>query len=122
MSYPDEGSFFVKYTVSLKENHMFRRLYRKGSTAADGRLAFYVRRNGRASNRLGLTVSTKVGHAVVRNRLRRRLREIYRLHEGELVRGMDLVVVARVRAGSSRYKQLEESFLRLCRKLDLMEK
>ena len=59
MFYPDEGSFFVKYTVSLKENHMFRRLYRKGSTAADGRLALYVRKNGRASNRLGLTVSGK---------------------------------------------------------------
>ena len=52
----------------------------------------------------------------------RRLREIYRLHEHELVRGLDLVVVARVRAGSSRYRPLEESFLRLCRKLDLMEK
>ena len=122
MFYPDEGSFFVKYTVSLKENHIFRRLYRKGSTVADGRLALYCRRNGRAVNRLGLTVSTKVGHAVVRNRLRRRLREIYRLHEAELARGVDLVVVARVRAGSSQYRQLEESFLRLCRKLDLMEK
>ena len=60
----------MKYTVSLKENHIFRRLYRKGSTAADSRLAIYVRRNGRPGNRLGLTVSTKVGHAVVRNRLR----------------------------------------------------
>lgn len=121
-SHPDEGSFFVKYTVSLKENHIFRRLYRKGSTAADSRLAIYVRRNGRPGNRLGLTVSTKVGHAVVRNRLRRRLREIYRLHEQELVRGVDLVVVARVRAGSSYYRQLEESFVRLCRKLNLVEK
>lgn len=112
----------MKYTVSMKENHVFRRLYRKGNTAADSRLAFYVRKNGRPGNRLGLTVSTKVGHAVVRNRLRRRLREIYRLHEGELVRGVDVVVVARVRAGASYYGQLEESFLRLCRKLNLLEK
>ena len=122
MFHPDEGSFFVKYTVSLKENHIFRRLYRKGNTAADSRLAMYVRKNGRNTNRVGLTVSTKVGHAVVRNRLRRRLREIYRLHEHQLVRGVDVVVVARVRAGSSYYGQLEESFLRLCRKLELMEK
>lgn len=112
----------MKYTVSLKENHIFRRLYRKGNTAADSRLAIYVRRNGRPGNRLGLTVSTKVGHAVVRNRLRRRLREIYRLHEHQLVRGVDLVVVARVRAGSSYYRQLEVSFVRLCRKLNLVEK
>lgn len=112
----------MKYTVSLKENHIFRRLYRKGSTAADSRLAIYVRRNGRPGNRLGLTVSTKVGHAVVRNRLRRRLREIYRLHEHQLVRGVDLVVVARVRAGHCRYREVERSLLSLADKLGLLRK
>lgn len=112
----------MKCTVSLKENHLFRRLYQKGKTAADGRLALYVRRNGRNGNRLGLTVSTKLGHAVVRNRTRRRLREIYRLHEDELICGMDVVIVARVRAASSSYHQLEESFLRLARKLELIRK
>ena len=112
----------MKCTVSLKENHLFRRLYQKGKTAADGRLALYVRRNGRNGNRLGITVSTKLGHAVVRNRTRRRLREIYRLHEDELIRGMDVVVVARVRAASSSYHQLEESFLRLAKKLELIRK
>lgn len=112
----------MKCTVSLKENHLFRRLYQKGKTAADGRLALYVRRNGRNGNRLGLTVSTKLGHAVVRNRTRRRLREIYRLHEDELICGMDVVIVARVRAASSSYHQLEESFLRLARKLELTRK
>ena len=112
----------MKCTVSLKENHLFRRLYQKGKTAADGRLALYVRRNGRNGNRMGLTVSTKLGHAVVRNRTRRRLREIYRLHEDELICGMDVVIVARVRAASSSYHQLEESFLRLARKLELIRK
>lgn len=110
----------MKMTVSMKENHLFRRLYNKGKTAADGRLALYVRRNGSRTNRLGFTVSTKLGHAVVRNRTRRRLREIYRLHEGELVSGMDVVVVARVRAANSTYRQLEESFLRLAKKLALL--
>ena len=112
----------MKITVSLKENHLFRRLYQKGKTAADGRLALYVRHNGRQGNRLGLTVSTKLGHAVVRNRTRRRLREIYRLHEHELVCGRDLVIVARVRAASSSYAQLEKSFLRLAEKLELLKK
>ena len=110
----------MKTTVSLKENHLFRRLYRKGKTAADSRLAIYVRPNGRRENRLGFTVSTKLGHAVVRNRTRRRLREIYRLHEGELISGRDIVVVARVRAASSDYRQLERSFLRLADKLELL--
>ena len=110
----------MKKTVSIKENHLFRRLYNKGTSVADGRLALYVRHNGRKENRLGFTVSTKLGHAVVRNRTRRRLREIYRLHEDELVSGVDLIVVARVRAASSSYHQLEESFLRLAGKLGLL--
>lgn len=112
----------MKNTVSLKENHLFRRAYSWGKTAADGRLALYVRRNGRKGSRLGLTVSTKVGCAVVRNRVRRRLREIYRLNEGRLITGCDVVVVARVRAAESSYHQLEKSFLRLADKLALLKK
>ena len=112
----------MKMTAPLKENHLFRRAYNRGKTAADSRLALYVRRNGRKSNRLGLTVSTKVGRAVVRNRVRRRLREIYRLNEGALASGCDVVVVARVRAASSDYHQLERSFLKLADKLGLLRK
>ena len=112
----------MKITVSMKENHLFRRLYNKGKTAADGRLVLYVRRNGGNTNRLGFTVSTKLGHAVVRNRTRRRLREIYRLHEEQIRPGMDIVVVTRVRAASSTYWQLERSFLRLADKLELLRK
>ena len=93
-----------------------------GHGPADGRLALYVRRNGGKTNRLGFTVSTKLGHAVVRNRTRRRLREIYRLHEEQIRPGMDIVVVARVRAASSTYWQLERSFLRLADKLELLIK
>ena len=112
----------MKKTVSLKENHLFRRAYNRGKTAADGRLALYVRRNGRKDNRLGFTVSTKLGHAVVRNRVRRRLREIYRLNEDKLNGGSDVVVVARVRAASSDYRQMERSFFKLADKLDLLKK
>ncbi len=112
----------MKFTVSLKENHLFRRAYQKGRSAADGRLALYARRRGGGGNRLGLTVSTKLGCAVVRNRVRRRLREIYRLHEEELTGGVDLVVVARVKAAHSRYRQLERSFLTLADKLGLRGK
>ena len=59
-------------------------------------------------------------HAVVRNRIRRRLREIYRLHEREIVRGYDLVVVSRVRACAADYHQLETAFLSACAKLGLL--
>ena len=107
----------MKHTVSMKENHLFRRLYNKGQSAACPTLAVYVRRNGRRESRLGLTVGTKVGKAVVRNRVRRRLREIYRLHQHELTRGWDLVLVARVKAAFVPYAALERDFLKLADKL-----
>ena len=108
----------MKKTVSLKENHLFRRLYNKGRSAVCPELALYVRKNGRSGNRLGLTVSTKVGCAVVR----RRLREIYRLNEDMLTSGVDIVVVARVRAAHVPYRRLEQAFLKLCAKVDMLAK
>ena len=110
----------MKYTVSLKENRGFRRLYAKGKSAVGPSLVLYCRKNGRKENRFGITAGTKLGHAVVRNRVRRRLREIYRLHEEELRWGYDIVVVARVRAVRSRYADLDQQFLRLAKKLQLL--
>ena len=88
----------MQFSSSLKLNHIFRRLYRKGQSAANGYLVLYCRKNGSRQNRIGLTVSAKLAHAVHRNRLRRQLREIYRLHEAQFARGYDIVVVARTRA------------------------
>ena len=72
-----------------------------------------------ATLRVGLTVGAKLGHAVERNRLRRRLREIYRLHEGQFARGYDIVVVARAAAMQAPYRQLEGAYLRLAGKLGI---
>lgn len=110
----------MKQTVSLKLNRDFRRLYQKGTSAVNPFLAVYCRKNRLGHNRLGLTVGTKVGHAVVRNRVRRRLRESYRLHEDRFRQGYDIVVVARARAAGARYAQLEAALLRLARRLDLL--
>ena len=84
-------------------------------------LVIYTRPNRSGGNRVGFTVTVKLGHAVVRNRVRRRLREIYRLHESELRRGADLVVVARGRSVEATYRRLEQDFLTACRKLSLLE-
>ena len=70
----------MKRAVTLKENYEFRRLYQRGKSAAGGTMVLYCRKNKLDHNRLGLTASTKLGHAVVRNRCRRRLREVYRLN------------------------------------------
>lgn len=110
----------MKYTISLKENRIFRRLYAKGKSAVSPALVLYCRRNGRKENRFGITAGTKLGHAVVRNKVRRRLREIYRLNEDKLLPGYDIVIVARVRAVHSRYADLEKQFLRLAKKLQLL--
>lgn len=106
-------------TVSLKGNYAFRRLYSKGKSAAGPALVLYCRKNGLRENRLGLTVSTKIGKAVCRNRIRRRFREIYRLHESELRTGWDIVIVARTRAKDADYRELEAAFLRASERLGL---
>ncbi len=105
----------MKYTISLKENHEFRRLYHRGVSAANGYLVLYCRKNRLEHNRLGLTVSAKLGGAVQRNRVKRLLREAYRLHEGEFARGVDLVLVARARAVGASYQEIEKSLLRALR-------
>ena len=108
--------------ISIKENHIFRRLYAKGKSAVSPCLAFYCRRNGRSCSRLGITVSAKLGKAVRRNKIRRRIREIYRIHQGELLPGWDIVVVARVKAAHSSYAAMERSFLSAADKLGLRRK
>lgn len=105
----------MKFSASLKLNHIFRRLYRT-SPAADSLLVLYARRNHSGSNRIGYTVGKKLGKAHIRNRVRRRLREIYRLHEGQFLPGWDIVVVARSQAVDASFQELTSSFLRLARK------
>ena len=80
----------------------------------------YCHKNGSRQNRIGLTVSAKLAHAVHRNRLRRQLREIYRLHEAQFARGYDIVIVARTRAIGADYAALERAYLSLAAKLGLL--
>lgn len=112
----------MKHTGSLKENHLFRRLYSKGKSAAAPTLAVYVRPNHHPRSRLGLTVGTKVGKAVCRNRVRRRIREAYRIHEDGMAPGYDMVVVARVRSAYAPYAEVERDLLRLLERLGVYRK
>lgn len=106
---------------TLKKNSDFRRLYSKGKSAVNSYVVVYCRRNREQTNRLGYTVSKKLGHAVARNRIRRRLREIYRLNAHRLKTGYDIVVVARSRCVGAEYKKLEAGFMSACEKLGLLE-
>ncbi len=111
----------MKEADTLKKNHEFRRLYQKGASAVGSGMVIYCRKNKLGRNRLGITVSVKLGHAVVRNRARRRLREVYRLNRHRMKEGYDLILVARGRTTTAAWKELNDTFLRLCRKLDLLE-
>ena len=110
----------MKFTDTLKKNYEFQRLYSKGKSAVTPYLVVYVRKTKKRTNKIGFTVSTKLGKAVVRNRVRRRLREIYRLSEENFVCGLEMVVVARVKAVKASYGQLEKAFLSACDKLDVL--
>ena len=109
----------MKFSAPLKQNHIFRRLY-ASEGHANSFLVLYARRNRTGVNRVGITVSKKLGHAVVRNRVRRRLREVYRLHEEKFQSGWDIVVVARSRTVSAKFSQLTAAYLSLAKKAGIL--
>lgn len=111
----------MRFSGPMKENYLFRRLYRRGQSAANAYLVLYAHRNGSARSRVGITVSGKLGCAVQRNRIRRRLREIYRLNETQFQPGWDLVVVARTRAMTAEYAKLQSAYLALAARLGVLQ-
>ena len=111
----------MKFSSSLKLNHIFQRLYRTNGQA-NGYLVLYARKNRTGVNRVGITVSKKLGKANVRNRVRRRLREVYRLNEAMFQPGWDIVVVARTRAIHAPFDVLTGKSLELAEKAGILNK
>ena len=109
----------MKYSSALKLNHIFRRLYAT-SGHANGYLVLYARKNRMNTNRVGVTVGKKLGHAVVRNRVRRRLREVYRLNEERFTPGWDIVVVARSRCIDADFRKMTHAYLSLAEKAGIL--
>ena len=111
----------MKFSSALKLNHIFRRLY-SSSGHANGYLVLYARKNRTGGNRVGITVSKKLGKAHIRNRVRRRIREAYRLNEDKFAPGYDIVVVARTRAISCPFADLTKAYLSLADKAGILLK
>lgn len=109
----------MKFSSPLKLNHIFRRLY-KTPGYANGYLVLYARKNRTHSNRVGITVGKKLGGAVVRNRVRRRLREVYRLNEERFSPGWDIVVVARSRSVNADFATLTQAYLSAAEKAGIL--
>ena len=110
----------MKFSSALKLNHIFRRLYATAGFS-NSYLVLYARKNRTSTNRVGITVSKKLGKANVRNRIRRRLREVYRLNEDKFQSGWDIVVVARTRAIHAPFDVLTDSYLALARKAGILK-
>ena len=110
----------MKFSSSLKLNHIFQRLYRSNGQA-NGYLVLYARKNRTECNRVGITVSKKLGKAHIRNRVRRRFREVYRLNEEAFLPGWDIVIVARSRAIDADFEKLTAAFLQLAGKAGLLK-
>ena len=110
----------MKFSGSLKLNHIFQRLYRT-SGQANGCLVLYARKNRTNTNRVGITVSKKLGKAHVRNRVRRRLREVYRLNEDRFQPGWDIVVVSRSRCVGADFQKLTDAYMKMAEKAGLLQ-
>lgn len=109
------------FSESLKKNRDFQQVYRRGASAANRALVMYVLENPLEKNRIGISVSRKVGNSVVRHKLTRRIREGYRLQEARFKRGYDIVFIARGNAKDCAQPEIERAIAHLAEKHRLLE-
>jgi ribonuclease P protein component len=103
----------MKYSEALKDNEDFKEIYRTGKSFANKYLIMYVKKNNSDVNRIGISVSKKVGNSVVRHRITRLIRESYRLSEDSFIDGLDIIVVARASAKGRDFSEIESALLHL---------
>ncbi|MEY8517709.1 ribonuclease P protein component [Lachnospiraceae bacterium 29-84] len=103
----------MKYSESLKKNSYFQNVYKNGRSYANRNLVMYVLENNSDKNRIGISVSKKVGNSVIRHHITRLIRESYRLSEEEFCCGWDIVVIARIAAKQISYQETQRSLLHL---------
>lgn len=105
----------MKFSESLKKNRDFQNVYKNGISYANKYLVMYVTENQMEKNRLGISVSKKVGNSIIRHRLTRLIRESYRLQEDKFKCGSDIVVIARDGAKEKKYADIESALIHLAR-------
>lgn len=103
----------MKYSESLKKNADFNLVYQNGKSLANKFLVMYIWDNGLKKNRLGISVSKKVGNSIVRHRLTRLIRESYRLQEENFRCGLDIIIIARNSAKGKSYREIESALIHL---------
>lgn len=105
----------MEFSVSLKKKRDFQNVYKNGVSYANKYLVMYVTENQIKKNRLGISVSKKVGNSIVRHRLTRLIRESYRLQEDKFKCGLDIVIIGRVSAKERKYADIESALIHLAR-------
>jgi ribonuclease P protein component len=109
----------MKKIISLKNKREFSIVYNAKQSKANQTIVMYIRKNDIAYNRLGISVSKKVGNSVIRHRIIRLVREAYRLNNYQIKQGYDLIVVGRVQSKDSDYHVMERAFLNLIKRLNM---
>ena len=103
----------MKRSQSLKKNADFQNVYKCGKSFANKYLVMYVKENDLSENRIGISVSKKVGNSVVRHRVKRLILESYRLHEDMFNSGLDMVIIARTTAKDKSYTDIKSAVMHL---------
>ncbi|KKK73422.1 hypothetical protein LCGC14_2893990, partial [marine sediment metagenome] len=114
------GKYSLRKNEHLRKNSDFRRVYSKGKSCADHFVVLFVLPNDLEGNRIGLSVSKKIGKAVKRNRVKRLFREVYRLNKDKLIQGIDLICLARKDAVKLDFSKMERSILRLYKRAGIL--
>ena len=105
----------MKNINSIKKNEEFQKIYRTGKSYANKYLVMYLLENGMGENRLGISVSKKVGNSVVRHRITRLIRESYRLNKDMFSSGLDIVIIVKPSASDCKFREIESAFLHLAK-------
>lgn len=111
----------MKHFNSIKKNSDFQVVYKTGKSYANRLLVMYVIKKDSLDTRIGISVSKKVGNSIVRHHLTRLLRESFRLNKHRIKTGLDIVVVARVTAKESSFKNIESAYMHLCGLHNILE-
>ncbi len=117
----------MEFSESLKKNSDFQFIYRNGKSYGNKYLVMYVFRkaeDGRNAqkNRIGISVSKKVGNSVVRHHITRLIRESYRLNEKKFVGGLEMIVIARPGAKERNFFEIESALLHLSKIHGILKK
>jgi len=105
--------------LKLRNNRDFRKVYDKGKSISNKYLVMFYIKNGLDYNRVGFSTTKKLGNAVIRNKVKRLIKESFRLNNDNLINGYDIVFLARIRATSASYEDMEKSIINLFKRSKL---